>query len=143
MFLAEIIKKLQASRLKIFRLSDLKKLLSVREDNTAYKIAEKLIKKDFLLPLKKGLYASAFRPPMEFEIANHLCLPSYVSLESALNFYGILSQFPYTTTSITPKRTRCIEARERIFVRADIQRTVLGDDKRKGFFDRLPRKGPY
>ena len=35
--------------------------------------------------------------------------PSYVSLESALNFYGILNQFPYVITSVTPKKTKKLE----------------------------------
>ena len=94
MKLDKIIKKLQKSRRRILTLQDIKKLFEIDLDNSAYKAAEMLAKKEFLIRLNKCIYASAFHPPEDFETANCLYSPSYVSLETALNYHGILSQFP-------------------------------------------------
>lgn len=141
MKLDKIIKRLQKSRLKILTLQDLKKLFEIELDNTAYKTAENLVKKDLLLRLKKGLYASSFHPPEDFEIANCLYSPSYISLESALSFYGILSQFPYTVTSITPRKTKKITAGGKEFDYAHIQNKLFwGYTKQNDFLIALPEK---
>ena len=42
----------------------------------------------------------------DFEMANFVYQPSYVSFESALNYWGILSQFPFEITSATLKTSR-------------------------------------
>ena len=58
--------------------------------------------------LRRGLYALA--PPFQqtkphpFLIANQLVRPSYVSLQSALAFYGLIPEYVPLTTSITSDR---------------------------------------
>ena len=58
-----------------------------------------------LLRLRSGLYLFGeeyrSRPSHPFEIANHIREPSYVSLESALSYYGLIPEAVYTTTSVT------------------------------------------
>jgi predicted transcriptional regulator of viral defense system len=105
MRIVDIIKIIKKSGVKIVSLSDLRKLLDIEKDNTSYKIAEKLVAEKFMLRLKKGVYLSTFNPPDSFEIANAIYTPSYISMESALNYYGILLQFPYWGihyTGVTP-----------------------------------------
>jgi len=41
----------------------------------------------------------------DFEIANHLYLPSYISLETALSFYGIIPEFTYSVISVTIRKS--------------------------------------
>ena len=108
MRIVDIIKIIRKSGVKIVSLPDLGKLLDIEKDNTSYKIAEKLVAEKFLLRLKKGVYLSSFNPPDSFEIANAMYTPSYISLESALNYYGILPQFPYSVTSVSPKKSKKI-----------------------------------
>jgi hypothetical protein len=61
-----------------------------------------------LYQLRRGLYSLA--PPFQkvrpdpFVIANHLVRPSYVSLQSALSFYGLIPESVPVTTSITTGR---------------------------------------
>ncbi len=43
--------------------------------------------------------------PSDFEIANYLYQPSYLSLETALSFYGIIPEAVYDIISITTKKT--------------------------------------
>jgi predicted transcriptional regulator of viral defense system len=62
-----------------------------------------------LISLRRGVYALAApfrrREPHAFEIANLLVRPSYVSLESALSFHGLIPEAVFTTTSVTRART--------------------------------------
>ena len=39
-------------------------------------------------------------------VANQLYYPSYLSFESALSYYGVLSQVPYTQTFATVKKSK-------------------------------------
>lgn len=43
-------------------------------------------------------------PSHEYKLANFIYQPSYISLETALSFYGIIDQFTYQITSITIKK---------------------------------------
>ena len=71
-----------------------------------------------LLQLRRRVYALPAarrrRSPHAFETANLLVRPSYVSLEAALSFHGMIPEAVYTTTSITSARPA-------------LQRTPLGD----------------
>jgi predicted transcriptional regulator of viral defense system len=63
-----------------------------------------------LIRLKKGLYIVA--PKIHNQqvskglIANHLYGPSYISLESALSFYGLIPERVYSSRSMTLKRSK-------------------------------------
>jgi hypothetical protein len=61
-----------------------------------------------LLRLRRGVYALSSRyrrrEPHQFEVANMLARPSYVSLESALSFYGLIPEAVFVTTSVTTGR---------------------------------------
>jgi predicted transcriptional regulator of viral defense system len=141
MNLAEIIKCLQGSRLKIFTFSDLKRLFRIELDNSAYKTAERLVKKGLLSRLRKGLYASFFNTLDDFEIANRLYPPSYISLETALSFYGMLSGFPYLITSVTFRKTKRIETVNKEFEYVHIQKEFFRDyEKQNNFLIALPEK---
>jgi predicted transcriptional regulator of viral defense system len=71
-----------------------------------------------LFQLRRGLYALAPPyqrvPPHPFLVANRLAAASYVSLQSALAFHGIIPEFVARTTSVTT-------------VRPDVWQTPLGD----------------
>lgn len=68
------------------------------------KISE-LIKSDFLISLRRGLYVpgpEADLPmPHLYVIANHLRGPSYISLETALSHWGMIPEEVQEITSIT------------------------------------------
>jgi len=100
----QILRILEDTDKNIFTTQDLKKILEVQNTNTLYKTVERLIRKNILVRITKGIYFVSTKTPDEFEIATFLKRPSYVSLESALNFYGILIQSPYQIISVTPKR---------------------------------------
>ncbi len=59
---------------------------------------------------KRGLYSFSDRPVDELELANRLYAPSYVSLETALNYHGIIPDVPLAVTSVTTVTTKTIKA---------------------------------
>jgi predicted transcriptional regulator of viral defense system len=69
-----------------------------------------LEKSNHLIRLKKGLYIvspETTKKSISKElIANHLYGPSYVSLETALSFYGIIPERVFNTLSVTTKRKK-------------------------------------
>lgn len=66
----------------------------------------RFVKKGLLTKIKRGLYC--FKPENvdEFELANWLYQPSYISLESALNYYGIIPDIPQGVTSVCVTTTK-------------------------------------
>lgn len=66
----------------------------------------RLVKKGILAKIKRGVFQLAFNQIDVRRVANQLYYPSYLSFESALSRYEILSQVPYTQTFATPKRSK-------------------------------------
>ncbi len=73
------------------------------------KISE-LIKKGDLLSLRRGLYIPGpnldLPVPEPFLIANHLRGPSYVSMETALGYWGLIPERVYEISSVTVKTAK-------------------------------------
>ena len=71
----------------------------------------RLVKKGDLIRLKNGFFLirdQIQQDPIPFEqVANLLYGPSYLSLEYAMSFYGMIPEAAYVYTSITVNRTRC------------------------------------
>lgn len=63
-----------------------------------------------IIRLKKGLYvvtSETSKKTLSRElVANHLYGPSYISLESALSFYGLIPERVYSVRSVTTKRSK-------------------------------------
>ncbi len=116
-----VITALEADR--VFRENNLKivnpilvsRLFKINNQNTIYKLLQRLTNKRVLKRARGGIYFVASTNPGTFFIANSLVAPSYISLETALNFYGILPQFPYTITSVTTKRNAVVNFDNREF----------------------------
>jgi hypothetical protein len=79
------------------------------------KISE-LIKEGRLTQIKRGLYVVGpqlnIAKPEPFLLANHLLGPSYVSLESALSYWGMIPEKVYEITSVTTKRSKKFQTSE-------------------------------
>ena len=69
-----------------------------------------LEKSNVLMRIKRGLYVVSpnfFNQPLSKElIANHLYGPSYVSLQTALSYYGLIPERVHLERSMTIKRSR-------------------------------------
>ena len=67
-------------------------------------------------------------------IANFLYQPSYISLESALSFYGIITGFPYQITSITIKKTKNYVFENKSYLYSQINKDLFwGYEKKENF----------
>ena len=59
--------------------------------------------------LRRGLYYFPDTPPLLEEIVRTLYAPAYISLEYALNAYGLIPDVPFAVTLVTPKAGRTFE----------------------------------
>ncbi len=71
---------------------------------------ERLERSQQIIRLKRGLYLvnpeiSGLMVSTEL-IANHLCMPSYVSMETALRYYGLIPEAVYTVRSMTVRQSK-------------------------------------
>lgn len=66
-------------------------------------------KKGSVVQLRKGLYVLGREDrkiePSLYYLANQIFIPSYVSLESAFAFYGLIPEFVAQITSVTTRKT--------------------------------------
>lgn len=132
---------LQASGKKIFTSGDLQKILQISSSTYTYVLASRLVKENVLERMSKGYFALVSNKPSDFELANILYRPSYVSLESALNYYGILIQSPQQITSVSTKLTKTIISGGRMFSYMHLdQKYFISYQSVDGFLIATPEK---
>ena len=100
-----LVQRLLSLNKSYFTPSDLEKVLGQKRP-ALYVTLNRLVKYGVLVRLRRGVYHVALRSPDLAIIANQIVYPSYLSFESALSRYGILSQVPYVLTFATPHRSR-------------------------------------
>lgn len=71
----------------------------------------RLVKEGVIQSIKKGLYVagpalSTQRKPEPFLLANHILGPSYVSVETALSYHGLIPERVYEIASMTTQAPR-------------------------------------
>lgn len=99
----EILKFLEEHRdIKIFHIRHFHILKSIPISSLKVSLY-RLTKKGIIKRVCKGYYANPFNLPTIEEIGTTIYYPSYVSLESALYYWGILSQIPQVLTMVTIK----------------------------------------
>jgi len=101
----DLIKTLSSLDKGYFTTADLERITGLGRESLKVAL-HRLVKKGLLTKIKRGVYQLSFNPVDVKKIANQLYYPSYLSFESALSQYGILSQIPYTQTFATPKRSK-------------------------------------
>lgn len=81
----------------------------LQEYKRPYDKISELLKKGELAVVKRGVYMpgpnSKIKQPEKFLLANHLSGPSYISLESALSYWGMIPEKVYETTSVSLDKT--------------------------------------
>lgn len=92
-----------------FRILDVVKLFPDEKDTTIRTQLHRLTKKGFIVPMKRGFYCFDKNKVDELDLAGQLYSPSYVSLETALNYYGVIPDIPMAVSCVTPVTTKKIE----------------------------------
>lgn len=100
-----ITKKIYDSKLCLFTAKTLKDILTIKKENTMFNVIQRLVAGKILSKIERNKYLLKDAPVLDYSLAYFLYQPSYISFETALNVYGVLSQFPYETTSATTKKT--------------------------------------
>ncbi len=106
--------KIKGKKLYIFSASDIRALFGVSAV-AASALLYRYKKQGFILQLKKGFYVFPDTLPPDVYVANKLYTPSYISLEFALSYHGIIPETVYEITSVTTKATRRFEALGKVF----------------------------
>lgn len=83
------------------------------------------VKAGDLINLKRGLYVFSDTRVDKVEVARRLYSPCYISLEYALNLYGLIPDVPFSVTLVTPKITRKFNTPYGQFVYRKIKKEVF------------------
>ena len=138
---AKAIKILYQKRITFFEVADADKIFGIKKRKTLYELLRRLERAGVINRIIKGKYYFSLKEFNDFELANFLINPSYISLESALSFYGILSQFPYSIVSVTPLKSKKInyQGKEYEFAHLD-SKYFFGFVKKDKFLIATPEK---
>jgi len=99
----------QSIKLNLFTIEDLVKYFPDDSPINLRTQLSRLTKKKLIYRIKRGLYCFDPQKVDELELANILYLPSYVSVETALNYYGIIPDIPQGITSVTTITSKKIQ----------------------------------
>jgi len=140
-YLAYIIKTFKEKEISFFSLSDFYRLFNLKNKNTLYKKIQRLEKTGLIKKLIKGKYYFSLNTFDDFALANFLYQPSYISLETALSFYGIITGFSYRITSVTPKKPLVIKTLNKDFQYSHLSPSLFwGYEKKEDFLIAEPEK---
>lgn len=115
--------KIKGKKLYIFNANDIRTLFGVSAV-AASSLLHRYKKQGFISQLKRGLYVFPDFSPPDVCIANKLYSPSYISLEFALSYHGVIPETVYEITSVTTKATRRFETLGKIFSYRKIKRAA-------------------
>jgi predicted transcriptional regulator of viral defense system len=104
---SKILKKIKEIGKDFYTIPDLEKISGLKK-KSLFVALSRLEKKEEILRIAKGFYILPEQKIDAEKIATQIYAPSYVSFESALARYGILSQIPYAITLATTRKPKTI-----------------------------------
>ena len=116
-------REIKKKNIKLFTPLDVQRFLG-RSKMAAQFLVYRLKKKGYIVSVKRGLYKLSDEQIPDLYIANKIYSPSYISLEFALSYYGIIPETAYEITSVTTKATRRFETLGKIFSFRKIKRSA-------------------
>lgn len=94
----------------VLPLSLINSVLEDKSEDARKALLKRACQKGDLIRIRNGLYLLGDKKRKAhfslFQVANYIMEPSYISLESALSFYGLIPEAVYTTTSVTTKNSQ-------------------------------------
>jgi len=138
-------KKIEISELKnydkaFFTLGDLAKIFNIKVGSLKVALS-RWARSGKILRIRKNVYQLPDKVYDLKKIAWQLYPPCYLSFESALSGYGILSQIPYIITFATTNKSKKIAlGREEIEFRQIKKDLFFGYKMENGLFAALPEK---
>ncbi len=136
--------KILETKKTFYSTKDVSVILEVDNTRTLENTISGLISSGLFVQLERGKYYLKSKFPSDFEISSYLYSPSYVSLESALNYYGILSQFPLETIAITTKKTSVKKINDKVYSYSQIKKELFtGYESKNEFLIAYPEKAIF
>ncbi|MFH1899523.1 MAG: hypothetical protein ABIJ82_03620 [Patescibacteria group bacterium] len=99
------LQELQKYKKDFYTVRDLQNIFNVPVKSLRVQLS-RWCKRGVFIRLTKGIYTPYNTDIKVDKVANQIYYPSYLSFESALSYYGILSQIPYTLTFATQKKSK-------------------------------------
>jgi predicted transcriptional regulator of viral defense system len=100
------ISRLLSAESPFFTLSSLQAIFNVTRESARTK-ASRLVERGILIRLHRDLYTLVNRKYSLFSLANAFYQPSVISLETALNYWGLIVQVPQMIFSIGLRGFKC------------------------------------
>lgn len=134
------ISKLLSADTPFFTMSSLQAIFGVTRES-ARTIAVRLVKRGVLIRLRRDLYAFVNSKYSLFSLGNALFQPSVISLESALNYWGLIVQVPQIIFSTALRSYQC-EADNTTFLYRRMAPSLIrfGQVKVEDFYISQPEK---
>jgi predicted transcriptional regulator of viral defense system len=102
----QLVQSLSRFNKPYWSVADLQKVLGYKSRKTLLVVLHRLVDQGVLVRMRREIYRVSIHSADTAVVANLLYRPSYLSFESALSRYGILSQIPYTVTLATTRRSK-------------------------------------
>lgn len=115
MKLIEIQNKLKKAGLKVFTTSEFQRVTGMSATGSR-KFLLRYTRLELIWQIRRGLYAMRNEELHPWIVANKLYRPSYISMETALSYHGMIPETIYSVTSVTTKITREFTACETVFL---------------------------
>ncbi len=143
--------KEKAKKYPLFKLEDVFKWFPEAKKQTTLNQLNFWSQKGYLEKIRQGVYKIAdFEVKEPLILANFIYVPSYISLETALNYYSIIPDIPFAITSVTTNKTKNFKIKNYgVFSYSHLKpllffgfQTILGD-KNYSYNIALPEKALF
>lgn len=114
-------REIKKKNIKLFTPLDVQRFLG-RSKIAIRFLMHRLKKQGYIESVKRGIFKLSDELVPDLYIANKLYEPSYVSLEFALSYHGIIPETVYEITSVTTKATRRFETLGKVYSYKKISR---------------------
>ena len=108
----------------VFTLLDVKKMFPKEDVLLISKQLHRFINRGLIGRIKRNLYYLKGKEVDEMYIANQIYKPSYISLEYALNSYGIIPDVPFAVTSVSLTTTKNVKTSMGSFYYSKIKKSL-------------------
>jgi predicted transcriptional regulator of viral defense system len=136
--------KIYNSSFKFFTTKDLRDLLGIENRRTFEEAVKRLESENILTKVERGKYVKTNSAYSKFEISQFIYNPSYISLETALSYYGLVEQLPFEITAITTKKSIEKEFNEQIYSYKKINKELfIGYRREEDFLIAFPEKAIF
>lgn len=136
----ELIKKLEKINRPFYTIGDLEKITCLSR-SSLYVFLNRWVKAGILKRPLSGIYVPFDKEISVLKIASEAYVPNYLSFESALSRYGILSLVPYTHTFATTRKTKTyIIADTEVIYRKIKKALYFGYEEKEGIYMAFPEK---